>query len=188
MGGGGRGIAVVGGGAAGLAAAWRLSQAGARVTVYEGKGWPGGRLRTDDLEGSRCDAVVQLLASHYTETFRLARETGAGELLVRSAGRDALWRNGRAHAIAYGSAASMARSAALPFGLKARLAGRYLPFLRRHAGVLDGNDPGRAVAAGQSEPIGQWGRRELGEDFVELLAYPLLAAYYGMTPEETASG
>lgn len=183
-----RSIAVVGGGMAGLAAAWRLVEGGASVTLYERHERAGGRLRTDELDGSRGDVVVQLLASHYTETLRLVRAAGAADLLVRSGGRDALWRNGRAHPIAYGSAASMARSSALPLGLKARLATRYLPFLQRHARELDGNDPVRAVAAGHSESIAEWGRRELGDEFVELLVYPLLASYYGLTPEEAPSG
>ncbi len=172
---------------AGLAAAWRLAEAGVAVTVYERLELAGGRLRTEEVDGGRADVVVQLLASHYTETLRLARAAGVGELLVRASGRDALWRRGRAHPIAYGSAASMARSSALPLGLKARLATRYLPFLRRHAGVLDPNEPARARGLGGGESVSAWGLRELGTDFVELLAYPLLAAYYGLTPEETGS-
>jgi protoporphyrinogen/coproporphyrinogen III oxidase len=66
---------------------------------------------------------------------------------------------------------------------------KYLPFLERHADVLDLNDPARATAAGlDGETIADWGRRELGDEFVELMAYPLLAAYYGITPEETGAG
>ncbi len=173
---------------AGLAAAWRLAQAGVAVTVYERLERVGGRLRTEEVDGGRADVVVQLLASHYTETLRLARLAGAGDLLVRASGRDALWRRGRPHPITYGSAASMARSSALPLGLKARLATRYLPFLRRRAGALDANAPARASALGAGESVAGWGLRELGPEFVELLAYPLLAAYYGLTPEETGSG
>ena len=181
-------IGVVGAGMAGLAAAWRLAQAGAKVTVYERVERVGGRLRTEAVAGSRADVVVQLLASHFTETLALARAVGAEGLLVRASGRDALWRRGRPHIIAYGSALSMARSSALPLRLKTRLATRYLSFLRRHAAVLDANAPARARVPGADESVAAWGRRELGTDFVELLAYPLLASYYGLTPEETAGG
>ena len=112
-----RDVAVVGSGPAGLAAAWALSGAGVEVTLYERRQEPGGRLRTDGLDGVRLDVAVQLLGSYYSETFRLAREAGAGDLLVRAPGRDALWRSGRAHPVRYGSVSSMALSGALPAGL-----------------------------------------------------------------------
>jgi protoporphyrinogen/coproporphyrinogen III oxidase len=55
--------------------------------------------------------------------------------------------------------------------------------------VLDVNAPHLAARAGlDDETIAEWGRRELGDDFVELMVYPLLATYYGVTPEETGAG
>jgi protoporphyrinogen/coproporphyrinogen III oxidase len=183
-----RGIGVVGAGPAGLAAAWRLVSSGHRVTVYEA-GEVGGRLRTETVGGSGADAAVQLLSDGYTCVVDLAQAVGAGRLLVRVPGRDALWRGGRAHPVRYGSVTSMASSGALPSLLKVRLGLKYVPFLERYADVLDLNDPGLAAAAGlDDESIAEWGRREVGEDFVELLAYPLLASYYGVTPEETSAG
>jgi protoporphyrinogen/coproporphyrinogen III oxidase len=183
-----RGIGVVGAGPAGLAAARWLTARGHQVRVYEGRE-VGGRLRTERVGGSGADVVVQLLSEAYTEVVELAGSVGAGSLLVPVPGRDALWRGGRAHALRYGSVASMASSGALPGRLKLRLGMKYLPFLERHAEVLDLNDPSRAAAAGlDGESIAAWGRRELGDDFVELMAYPLLAAYYGITPEETGAG
>ncbi|MFO7260738.1 MAG: FAD-dependent oxidoreductase [bacterium] len=180
-------VAVVGAGPAGLAAGWALAAAGARVTLYERRRTPGGAVRTDELDGARVDPGVQLLGSYYRETFRLAAEVGASGLLVRSPGRDALWRGGRAHGLTYGSVASMAASGALPTGLKLRLAARYLPFLTRQS-ALDVNDPARtAVGLDDRESIAEWGRRALGDDFVELLAYSTLATYYTALPEETSA-
>jgi len=182
-------VAVIGAGAAGLAAASALVDAGARVAVYEERSGPGGLLRTDGVDVARADVAVQLLGSYYRETFRLARAAGAASLLTRAPGRDALWRGGRSHPISYGSVASMAVSSALPTGLKLRLATKYVPFLRRSRGALDANEPAAAVGSGlDRESIAEWGRRELGDDFVELLVYPQLAAYYGATPEETSAG
>lgn len=182
-------VGVVGAGPAGLAAAWTLVEAGAHVRLYERRDSPGGRLRSDELDGARVDPAVQLLASSYRETFRLAEAAGVAELLTAAPGRDALWRRGRPHRITYGSITSMTASTALPARLKLRLATRYLPFLRRHADALDLHDPAGAAAAGlDRESAGEWGARELGEDFVELLAYPLLGAYYGAEPEEVSAG
>jgi len=181
-----RAVGVVGSGPAGLAAAWALAEAGVRVTLYDRRSEPGGLLRTVELEGARADVAVQLLGGHYVETIALARSAGAGALLVRAPGRDALWRGGRAHTLTYGSVASMATSSALPTGLKLRLAARYIPFLQRHAALLDANAPA-AAAELDGESIAAWGRRELGDDFIELLVYPQLAAYYATTPEQTSA-
>jgi protoporphyrinogen/coproporphyrinogen III oxidase len=181
-------IAVVGGGAAGLAAAWRLSSAGVQVTLYEGAGQIGGRARSEMLDACIVDTGAQLFGSGFSALFRLAREVGADSLLVRSPGRDALYRDGRKHPITYGSIASMITSGALPARLKMNLGARYVPFLLRNARQLDASDP---VAAGGDEldgsSVAEWGTHELGADFVELLAYPLLGAYYGSTPERTSA-
>ena len=183
----GKTYAVVGAGAAGLAAAWRLASAGATVTVFERAAQVGGRARSDVLEGCVVDVGAQLFGSGFSTVFRIAREVGAGELLVRSSGRDALYRGGRAHPITYGSVSSMITSSALPTALKLRLGTRYLPFLLRHAQHLDASDPLTAGADTlDTESVAQWGERELGRDFVELLAYPLLGAYYGSPPERTS--
>jgi oxygen-dependent protoporphyrinogen oxidase len=177
-------IAVIGAGPAGLSAAWELAKSGAAVTLYEARGAAGGRMRSDEMDGWVIDPAVQLFGSTYGRLFRLAREVGGGGLLERSPGRDALWRSGRPHAITYGSVASLVASTALPAGLKLRLATRYLPFLARHARRLDANDPAATGGAELDDSsVTEWGRAALGEDFVELLAYPLLGAYYGGTPE-----
>jgi protoporphyrinogen/coproporphyrinogen III oxidase len=181
-------VAVIGAGAAGLSAAWELSEQGARVTVYEQRAEPGGRLRTDTMDGVSFDPGVQLLASNYTATSALANAAGAGDLIVRSPGRDAVWRKGRAHPLTYGSVATMITSGALPAGLKLKLATRYLPFLARHVDRLDLHDLLRTGALPHdAESIAAWGARELGEDFVHLLAHPLLLAYYGSPPEQTSA-
>ncbi|MGQ0813842.1 MAG: protoporphyrinogen/coproporphyrinogen oxidase [Gemmatimonadota bacterium] len=181
-------IAVVGGGAAGLAAAWRLASSGVEVTVFERAQLIGGRARSEQLDGCISDAGAQLFGSGFSALFRIAREVGAESLLVRSPGRDALYRDGRIHPIAYGSVRSMITSTALPASLKFKLGARYVPFLLRHARQLNASNP---LAAGgdalDNESVADWGARELGSDFVELLAAPLLGAYYGSTPERTGA-
>jgi protoporphyrinogen/coproporphyrinogen III oxidase len=181
-------VAVVGGGPAGLAAAVTLAASGHGVTVYEASAQAGGLLRTDELEGARVDVGVQLVSSTHSALLDLLRRADAGGLLRAAPGRDALWRKERAHGITYGSVSSMIASGALPMSLKLKLGARYLPFLTTQLGALDANDPaGTGGVSFDGESIGAWGRRELGDDFVELLAYPLLAAYYGATPEETSA-
>lgn len=181
-------VAVIGGGAAGVAAAWRLVERGARVTLFERADEVGGRARSETLSGCVVDVGAQLFGSGFSALFQHARETGTANLLVRSPGRDALRRNGRNHPIAYGSITSMVTSSALPASLKLRLGTRYVPYLVRHGPQLDASDPVRAGGDALDGPsVAAWGARELGDDFVELLAYPLLGAYYGSPPEETSA-
>lgn len=181
-------IAVVGGGPAGLSAAWELARAGRNVVLYESRAEAGGKMRTDEIDGVRFDPGVQLLSSSYTKLRALAEAADVPGLLRRSPGRDAVWRDRRAHALVYGSIASMVASTALPMGLKLKLGARYLPFLAREAAAIEVN---RLVHTGgrfDHESIAQWGAREVGAEFVELMVYPMLGAYYGTLPEESTAG
>ena len=180
-------VCVVGAGPAGLAAAHRLARAGADVTVLEAAAHAGGRAYTDSAAGVRFDAGAQLVGSTFTRTLLLLGE--AGGRAVDAPGRDALWRGGRAHEVVYGSPASMMASGALPLGLKLKLGAQYLPFLLRHAASLDLLAPeGTARAGLDGEHAAAWGEREMGRDFVDLLAHPLLTTLYGMTAREASAG
>lgn len=58
-------VIVVGAGLAGLACAQRLSRAGVEVVVLEASDAVGGRVRTDVVDGYRCDRGFQLLNPSY---------------------------------------------------------------------------------------------------------------------------
>lgn len=58
-------VVVVGAGLAGLAAAQRLSRSGVEVVVLEASDSVGGRVRTDLIDGFRCDRGFQLLNPSY---------------------------------------------------------------------------------------------------------------------------
>jgi phytoene dehydrogenase-like protein len=86
-------VAVVGAGAAGLACARRLDEAGLDVLVLEAADAVGGRLRTDIVEGFVLDRGVHVLPSGYPEAARLLGLPGLDlpevypGALVRYAGR-----------------------------------------------------------------------------------------------------
>lgn len=182
-------VAVLGGGLAGLTAAYRLQQRGLRVVVFEAEPRVGGRAFTDDLDGFRIDAGAQLAGSMYQRFLSLVEELGLGERLTRVPGRDALWRHGKVHEVVLGSVTSMIASGGLPLSTKMRLGASYAPFLTRNLQALDQHFPERAAAAGfDSETIEAWGEREIDRTFVRSLVYPQLAAYYGALPSETSAG
>jgi protoporphyrinogen oxidase len=171
-----------------MTAAHRLQQEGVHTTVFEAKAWIGGRTRTDTVDAYRVDTYTQLFGSMHTDILRLLDELDAHHLAVRMPGRDAIWRKGRAHEVVYGSIASMLSTGAVPVTTKMRLGTTYLRFLNTHAADLKLHAPERAALAGlDNESVSVWGERELGSDFVEFLAYPLLASYSGVAPEEISA-
>ena len=70
-------IAVIGAGAAGLTASFRLLQAGHRVTVYEAEPYVGGRTRSQHFApGHHLDTGAGWLTTAYTHTLRFFEELG----------------------------------------------------------------------------------------------------------------
>ena len=67
---------VLGGGIAGLAAAWFLAEAGHRVTVLEGSSVVGGKLRTGEVAGVRVDVGAESMLARRPEGVALAEALG----------------------------------------------------------------------------------------------------------------
>jgi len=91
-------IAVIGAGLAGLAAAVEVSRSGNDVVVLEASDGPGGRVRTDEVDGFRLDRGFQILLSAYPEAQDLL---DYGELDLRAFAPGALVRfDDRFHLVA----------------------------------------------------------------------------------------
>ncbi|WP_371101813.1 FAD-dependent oxidoreductase, partial [Streptomyces sp. PU_AKi4] len=74
--GSGQHIVVVGAGIAGLAAAHRLREHGARVTVLEASDRVGGKLLPGEIAGARVDLGAESLLARRPEAVGLARAVG----------------------------------------------------------------------------------------------------------------
>ena len=90
-------LVVVGAGLAGLACAQRLTAAGLEVIVLEASDAVGGRVRTDEVDGFRCDRGFQLVNPAYPALGRVVdldqldlRAFGAGVVVARDDGRSVL--------------------------------------------------------------------------------------------------
>ncbi|MBI1340074.1 NAD(P)-binding protein [bacterium] len=84
-----RPVVIVGGGAAGLTAAYRLAQSGRRADLYESSGRTGGRmftLRDFTSEGQFCELGGEFVDTHHTALMSLAAELGVGIERLRPEG------------------------------------------------------------------------------------------------------
>jgi oxygen-dependent protoporphyrinogen oxidase len=78
-------IAVVGGGVAGLTAAYELGRAGADVLLLEGSDRLGGKLRLAEVDGVTLDVGAEALLARRPEATDLCEEIGLGDSIVHPA-------------------------------------------------------------------------------------------------------
>jgi protoporphyrinogen/coproporphyrinogen III oxidase len=165
-------VAIVGGGIAGLAAAYELRQRGVSAQVLEAGSRPGGVITTERIDGWVIDGGPDSMLVQKPAAVALCRELGLGDRLISTlTPRTAfVLRDGRLHPIAEGSFlgfplrfGSLARSSLFTFGGKLRLASELV--IPGHRGDED-------------ESIGSFVRRRFGEEAVDYLAEPLLAGIH----------
>jgi len=169
-------VVVVGGGIAGLAAAYELHKGGASVTVVE-KDKIGGVIRTERhgdllIEGGPDSFIIQKPAAK-----ELCEELGLGDRLIPTRSRKVhIWSGGRLHE--------------MPEGLFLTVPTKVWPFLK--SGLISfcgkmrmGMDlvlpRGPEV---EDESIGSFVRRRLGREALEKLAEPIMAGIYVASADE----
>jgi monoamine oxidase len=82
---------IVGGGTAGLTAAWRIAAAGHQVAIYESSSRTGGRMFTQrdfTPEGQFCELGGELVDSDHTVLINLCKELGIGIQRLRPEGTE----------------------------------------------------------------------------------------------------
>lgn len=90
-------VAVIGAGAAGLAATNALVKAGVNVTTFEAAGEAGGRARCYQKNGFTLDTVAQFIAKVCKTQIRLCHELGLGDQIMPFALKVAFWRDGKSY-------------------------------------------------------------------------------------------
>jgi oxygen-dependent protoporphyrinogen oxidase len=88
---------VVGAGISGLAAAFRLHQAGHTVDVFEASDHVGGRMSTVQHNGHRIDVGAAVVSSKYKAVLQLARDIGVADQLMKTSGVMGIIRDGAIH-------------------------------------------------------------------------------------------
>jgi oxygen-dependent protoporphyrinogen oxidase len=174
-----RHVVVVGGGIAGLAAAWSLQdQAGRgdrpvalRVTVLEATGQVGGKLRVSDLAGVAVDEGAESLLLRRPEAVVLARAAGLGPDLEDAATTSAsVWTRGSMHPLPGGTVLGV------PSDLRSLAS----------SGLLTGRELSRVpvdswlprTRTGEDVAVGRYVAARMGRAVVDRLVEPLLGGVY----------
>ncbi|MCP9990219.1 MULTISPECIES: protoporphyrinogen oxidase [Streptomyces] len=166
--GGGHAV-VVGAGIAGLAAAHRLLEHGARVTVLEASERVGGKLLPGEIAGARVDLGAESLLARRSEAVGLARAVGLADRLQPPATASAaLWTRGALRPMPKGHVMGVPGTAAALAGV---LSDEGLARIGRDA-ELPPTEIGDDVA------IGAYVAERFGREVVDRLVEPLLGGVY----------
>ncbi|MFJ8198625.1 protoporphyrinogen oxidase [Streptomyces sp. NPDC096152] len=162
-------VVVIGAGIAGLAAAHRLLERGARVTVLEAAGRVGGKLLPGEIAGVRVDLGAESMLARRPEAVGLAREVGLGDRLRPPATATAsIWTRGALRPMPRGHVMGVPGTSAALAGL---LSDEGLARIERDA-ELPRTEIGDDVA------VGEYVAARLGREVVDRLVEPLLGGVY----------
>jgi oxygen-dependent protoporphyrinogen oxidase len=179
----GRKVIVVGGGVAGLTAAYTLQKRGYAVEVLEREATAGGRMRSERHGDFVIDRGAQFIASSYRNMRELVAELGLKDSVRRlKVGRSATLRHGRFVSSNYNGLRAILSARDLSWGSKLRLP-RILLELRRHAALLDFYAIERAAPL-DDEPAADWVRRRFGDEVLDYLIEPAFASTFTVLPEQ----
>lgn len=160
-------IAVVGGGIAGLVAAYELTKAGEEVVVHEAGDRPGGKLRTEPFAGTRLDAAPDAFLARRPEAVQLCEELGLrDELEEPAAGSSYIWSRGALRPVPKGQVLGV------PTDFAALRASGVLSRRGRWRAALEPWLPGRPLTG--DETVGDLVRRRYGAETAARLVDPLI--------------
>ncbi|MEU0341581.1 protoporphyrinogen oxidase [Streptomyces bobili] len=162
-------VVVVGAGVAGLAAAHRLLDRGARVTVLEAAERVGGKLLPGEIAGVRVDLGAESMLARRPEAVALAREAGlAGRLRPPATASASIWTRGALHPMPKGHVMGVPGTAAALAGV---LSDEGLARIARDADLP-------RTEVGEDVAVGEFVAARLGREVVDRLVEPLLGGVY----------
>jgi len=173
-------VAIIGGGVAGLAVAWRLEHPAddqspvPAVTVFEAGDQVGGNLRTEFDGDYRVEWGPNGFLSSEPATLELANAVGLEDTILKSsdaARRRFLWVRGKLREIPTSPGAFLA-SDLMPLGAKLRIAGELFVPPRRDLGES-------AERPDTDETVWDFGARRLGRGFADTLLDPMVRGITG---------
>lgn len=179
-------VIVVGGGIAGLTAAWRLQRAGHEVNILEREVASGGRMRSERRGAFLVDRGAQFVFSGYADLHTLAEEVGLADQVRPIRGtHNAILQDGRFLGSDSKSLLSVLRSPLLSLRSKVTLP-RILWHVWKHRRKLNPRYP-EIAASLDVEDMASFLRRTVGEEAFAYVFAPAFSATFLSDPEEISA-
>lgn len=168
---------VVGSGLGGMTAAYRLHQAGYKVTVFENEPHPAGRNRSVKVADCIIDIGATVMASSYDKVFDLIDEIGLADQLEDIGGNSAILREGRMHMMSIDNPnLAMIKSSIIGLWSKISLSKLVIKHLL-HARQFNFHNLG--VSSGcDTETLEEYGARNFPKEVYEYILNPTLKFIY----------
>ncbi len=174
-------VVVVGGGIAGLAAAFRLRQQGWSVIVLEAAQSVGGRMSSVERDGFVLNRGATILPASFTNIIQLSEDSGLGKPFKPLAVTVGMPRDGRMRPLVrrggLGGVLDLLGTDLLSFRSKMlmpRLAVDVLRWRRR----LEGDKSYQAAARLDNETVASYALRRLNQEILDYVLDPFLRALY----------
>lgn len=177
-------VIVVGAGIAGLAAAFRLRQAGFEVLVLEANEHVGGRMATIERQGYRLDVAASALSTAYREMVKLIQDAGLEAEVEPFEPTIGVVRDGKIHRLNTASKIDMLRSDVLSTRSKIAIT-RVARDVVRARHVLNYDDFSRISELTNlgTETATEYARRRLNQELLDCFVEPACEAWYFCQPD-----
>lgn len=173
---------VVGAGIAGLAAGYRLRQAGFSVTVLEAEDHVGGRMSTVALDGYRIDTGASLLSSAYRQMVQLIEAAGLASSVEPTSSTFGVLRDGRVHRMSSDSAIDGVRTKLLSARAKASATKLLVDVIHSRA-QLDYADLSKAADL-DTETLRDYAQRRVNPEVLDFLIEPITVGSFGIPSDQ----
>jgi len=164
---------IIGGGVAGMAAAYRLIEQGHHVSIYEASPYMGGLVRTFDAGGGRLEAFYHHLFSTDTTVVRMIEDMGLGEKMAWIDSKVGFYHGGKLYDFV--TPTDLLKFSPVPFFDRLRM-GVMALYLRRQS---DGSRYESITAT-------EWIKRYMGRGAYDGVWGPLLRGKFGDAHDQLA--
>lgn len=168
---------VIGAGAAGASAAFRLREAGMTVTIIEKDDRVGGRTRTERIDGFVQDVGAGLMPGTYSAVYSLLKDAGIHDALELMTSPTAVVRDGKLHYLELSNMVGSMLSTKL-LGLMSKLTMAKIGIKALSMWKVLGFDDLSKSAPHDTESVESYARRELNDELYEYLVNPVEKTMY----------